>query len=378
MKKVDPRARGGAPLGLAEHLAEWGRSPRTRGSRLGASPRGASRRSIPAHAGEPARGRRRQGCEGVDPRARGGAAGIDERVRTAQGRSPRTRGSPSSPVPGSSPAGSIPAHAGEPPAPPVPRVARKVDPRARGGASSRRSARLPSEGRSPRTRGSRAQRPRVGGLLGSIPAHAGEPQFGQRGVPGRQVDPRARGGARATASMRSACSGRSPRTRGSLNDRLDALRQRGSIPAHAGEPEALEIALKAPGVDPRARGGALRAATQARVEEGRSPRTRGSRTRRARWRRGPGSIPAHAGEPRAAETHRDQHQVDPRARGGARCPNRAGCPSCGRSPRTRGSRGGADRAPLSLRSIPAHAGEPSRRRPARHRPTVDPRARGGA
>ena len=192
--------------------------------------------SIPAHAGEPPR--------------------IDLRVIGATGRSPRTRGSPRARQSNPVDPGSIPAHAGEPgrrrPGMRPPRV----DPRARGGAHFRHHFDVTGAGRSPRTRGSLQYNQYTPTIVGSIPAHAGEPFVASLLALGLQVDPRARGGAGSRWRTLRASRGRSPRTRGSPVDRRLPDPARGSIPAHAGEPPRHRPAVDSRTVDPRARGGA--------------------------------------------------------------------------------------------------------------------------
>ncbi len=132
-----------------------GRSPRTRGSLYHRRAWARYARSIPAHAGEPSWLPLILEEGMVDPRARGGASVRSVWSRPLSGRSPRTRGSQFAAPAAAGDAGSIPAHAGEPPAGLIEAVKKA--------------------GRSPRTRGSpilkRLQRPSEG----SIPAHAGEP-----------------------------------------------------------------------------------------------------------------------------------------------------------------------------------------------------------
>ena len=172
----------------------------------------------------------------VYPRARGGAGLPASPANLMLGLSPRTRGSQATDRAGGQLAGSIPAHAGEPSAGPIDRRSPGVYPRARGGAIPRVFCASRLRGLSPRTRGSHPARPRREGVLGSIPAHAGEPtRSPQPSVPPR-VYPRARGGAVTDVSPRETAPGLSPRTRGSRSGVRRVGGHRGSIPAHAGEP----------------------------------------------------------------------------------------------------------------------------------------------
>src|SRR5690606_25473033 len=110
--------------------------------------------------------------------------------------------------------------------------------------------------------------------------------------------------------------GLSPRTRGNRDQDGGAAPVQGSIPAHAGEPSSEWLAWRDVKVYPRARGGTGFANAMKSVGWGLSPRTRGNLP--AAWARMPlpGSIPAHAGEPRTSCARRSKSRVYPRARGG--------------------------------------------------------------
>ncbi len=233
--------------------------------------------------------------------------------------------------------GSIPAHAGEPVEQVRHRLASRVYPRACGGASQSFILPVAGSGLSPRMRGSpdRASRHQIG--KGSIPAHAGEP-LASRWQAGRiRVYPRACGGATAIMRRRPDQTGLSPRMRGSQALRGATNVGLGSIPAHAGEPGAFRADRSAMRVYPRACGGALSQSELARRAKGLSPRMRGSRRYRSRSPAARGSIPAHAGEPRLATTPRRSRWVYPRACGGAMSVAAGALLRPGLSPRMRGS-----------------------------------------
>ena len=206
-----------------------------RGKPSVAATAGTAAGSIPAHAGETSQSNAPLLITQVDPRACGGnwRNGLSSQV--GPGRSPRMRGKHPVRANRRSRPGSIPAHAGETPAPcPAPRTG-WVDPRACGGNTccapkSRRNA-----GRSPRMRGKRAAMKRSRALKGSIPAHAGETTAAQVGRVAREVDPRACGGNESETACALAEVGRSPRMRGKRNSHKPAAARLGSIPAHAGE-----------------------------------------------------------------------------------------------------------------------------------------------
>ncbi len=172
--------------------------------------------------------------------------------------------------------------------------------------------------------------------------------------------------------------GRSPRVRGSLVAEARERFVRGSIPACAGEPSEIFPSCYMIWVDPRVCGGANMIALPKMPLPGRSPRVRGSRDvqnvnaqvqrsipacagePRTGGRIMPivGSIPACAGEPRTSARRHPWSWVDPRVYGGA--PNCEGwCRAGGgRSPRVRGSLTQGRSRKISMRSIPACAGEP--------------------
>ncbi len=135
----------------------------------------------------------------------------------------------------------------------------------------------------------------------------------------RRVYPRARGGAARCSPHRCLGYGLSPRTRGSPMEGCMIRRGGRSIPAHAGEPPSIPATTSSCGVYPRARGGAGPELMPSSVSRGLSPRTRGSPAGSVALTRLLRSIPAHAGEPSEANGHTDHSWVYPRARGGASC-----------------------------------------------------------
>ena len=154
-----------------------------------------------------------------------------------------------------------------------------------------------------------------------------------------------------------AAPGLSPPTRGNLHSAVALGLWHRSIPAHAGEPS--------------------RSRRQALPPEGLSPPTRGNHSTGRRLRVGRGSIPAHAGEPTDVLRHARLLKVYPRPRGGTGYQFLRALFDRGLSPPTRGNPGVRTFGASSVRSIPAHAGEPPS--PRRPRPTrrVYPRPRGG-
>ena len=156
-----------------------GLSPRVRGNHHRRARRGELDRSIPACAGEPI-GRRpqRRPC-GVYPRVCGGTALASGDHGPVPGLSPRVRGNQPRGGDSGHCVGSIPACAGEPPAPRLPRGFCRVYPRVCGGTEVGPS-RLPLYmGLSPRVRGNPLTGTDAGSFARSIPACAGEPRDSQ-------------------------------------------------------------------------------------------------------------------------------------------------------------------------------------------------------
>ena len=207
-------------------------------------------------------------------------------------------------------------------------------------------------------RGSRADGGAGSAGQRSIPAHAGKPLWRRALSPTRKVDPRACGEAASSHYTEEGLLGRSPRMRGSLVGEKKRVVLEWSIPAHAGKPSSSMPRIRVIRVDPRACGEAIVAAGIVSDSEGRSPRMRGSQYWMPSAPGSMGSIPAHAGKPRARSRTRDRRRVDPRACGEAGKDYFQVDVFEGRSPRMRGS-------PIILQivgrawgSIPAHAGKP--------------------
>ena len=131
---VYPRACGGAPTQDPGQGLEWGLSPRMRGSRGALSRSNFEMGSIPAHAGEPVIDSHWAVLRRVYPRACGGAISSYEPNTFNLGLSPRMRGSPALSAFEIASLGSIPAHAGEPSTDGFSWPLCKVYPRACGGA----------------------------------------------------------------------------------------------------------------------------------------------------------------------------------------------------------------------------------------------------
>ena len=253
--------------------------------------------SIPARAGNPFALDLADRIARVHPRACGESIRGDDGRAAALGPSPRVRGIRWRRRGERETKRSIPARAGNPRAVGREGVAVRVHPRACGESILRPGVYVQDSGPSPRVRGIRrraaAERPDVG----SIPARAGNPPPHARRGHRSRVHPRACGESGPRARRRRSRAGPSPRVRGiPLRARVVDI-EVGSIPARAGNPAGPSTTGCRPTVHPRACGESAGGGGARRRGPGPSPRVRGIRppsTSRGRER---GSIPARAGNP---------------------------------------------------------------------------------
>ena len=275
----------------------WGPSPPTRGSLLADIERAFGWRSIPAHAGKPPLAEHASRRPAVHPRPRGEAIQVWKVVTAPEGPSPPTRGSHPCPIRWCPRFRSIPAHAGKPQIFVFIERSSGVHPRPRGEAGVMCSATISVRGPSPPTRGSLVNDLPVQHDHGSIPAHAGKPEPVPAPRPLSGVHPRPRGEATCGPCCASRGTGPSPPTRGSHPRAIRRYYMPGSIPAHAGKPRASAQRMGLPAVHPRPRGEAFGPSFDVSSYLGPSPPTRGSPSASPDRQGAPGSIPAHAGKP---------------------------------------------------------------------------------
>ena len=193
---------------------------------------------------------------------------------------------------------------------------------------------------------------------GSIPACAGEPIGRAPGVRPLGVYPRVCGGTNPIQTAAGKPQGLSPRVRGNrgILDNIDA--PAGSIPACAGEPHRGSARSRAKRVYPRVCGGTFQEAFDTHIPTGLSPRVRGNPVLHLLEKVGLGSIPACAGEPTKRASVPEIRRVYPRVCGGTTSGGSTARGARGLSPRVRGNPKVEPRGGMRRGSIPACAGEP--------------------
>ena len=356
--RVYPRVCGGTPAAPYARKSVTGLSPRVRGNRGAGGATAGEGGSIPACAGEPYGKWRKAATRWVYPRVCGGTCKSRVSLVIAAGLSPRVRGNPNPKPALTSQVRSIPACAGEPPAPGALAHRRWVYPRVCGGTGNAGGHLSPAAGLSPRVRGNLFSDRRGLTRVWSIPACAGEPSAYWDVSGGRGVYPRVCGGTGVIADGALIIAGLSPRVRG--NQALFALlvSYAGSIPACAGEPCRPGDSAGSGWVYPRVCGGTPSNIWLGDPGEGLSPRVRGNPTESELAAAYAGSIPACAGEPAAAGRRGQASEVYPRVCGGTGAGRRPETVRQGLSPRVRGNRAHLRRSHARTGSIPACAGEP--------------------
>jgi len=231
-------------------------------------------------------------------------------------------------------------------------------------------------GSSPRSRGTRGDRPGAAGLGRFIPALAGNTSWRCGPECCRAVHPRARGEHPNTVEVIRRKPGSSPRSRGTRD--VPQRRQRAGrfIPALAGNTRS-GLRLRAVfAVHPRARGEHIIGSLANGNPNGSSPRSRGTRRGRRCLRKHHRFIPALAGNTPPRPPGPPGPPVHPRARGEHHASPQTMACTGGSSPRSRGTRCDLPARRSGRRFIPALAGNTGPQHHQARRPAVHPRARG--
>ena len=353
-----PRSRGATDIGKRDGCAIWGLSPLTRGNPHRRSHAHAAVGPIPAHAGQPSTTLPVLVLSTAYPRSRGATFLAVLVADSYQGLSPLTRGNPAVDSITKMPVGPIPAHAGQPPpASPIDREARAY-PRSRGATFVLRGLVHAAQGLSPLTRGNLFFSVIKTTRTGPIPAHAGQPRNGHKLPWSIRAYPRSRGATDGQGGVTPPHRGLSPLTRGNPRSCSTLHPHLRPIPAHAGQPMAVDLRLRFARAYPRSRGATDTGQCNPSLELGLSPLTRGNPLRCSSISALPGPIPAHAGQPGPFTLGAILWRAYPRSRGATSIAATASICGTGLSPLTRGNLRAIRPLSWFVRPIPAHAGQP--------------------
>ena len=190
------------------------------------------------------------------------------------------------------------------------------------------------------------------------------------------VYPRTRGATDLLPEWNGYNSGLSPHARGNPQRPGARCRQRGSIPARAGQPGCRCLPSARLRVYPRTRGATAPSDSVPQPRTGLSPHARGNRGRSGGGRRCQRSIPARAGQPLLMASCTVHRRVYPRTRGATTAPLAGLITLAGLSPHARGNLPFVHLRTSCDRSIPARAGQPGQHggKPGHYK--VYPRTRG--
>ena len=236
--------------------------------------------------------------------------------------------------------GPSPRVRGEPEGTPRPAPTGSVYPRTRGATWLDRS-RLPRDaGLSPHARGNQTLTGRRYSMGRSIPARAGQPSWHHLVNDILRVYPRTRGATILASSGKRHTEGLSPHARGNQGGAATDDGDKRSIPARAGQPQWGGAKLTHEEVYPRTRGATTGRSYRPMDRTGLSPHARGNRVRRVsasvKWR----SIPARAGQPGPHRETACLLPVYPRTRGATLAASDPVLAVAGLSPHARGNLGG--------------------------------------
>ena len=275
--------------------ATLGSSPRMRGTRSGSDATIASSRIIPAHAGNSDPTERSASCSTDHPRACGELPRMRLTLSTLAGSSPRMRGTRIPRLQGLASRRIIPAHAGNSASSRRATGDQPDHPRACGELECDIWVEQAVTGSSPRMRGTRRTVRRQVGFDRIIPAHAGNSARSAVSRDRAPDHPRACGELLYNRLLRSNSDGSSPRMRGTRIAHEIFRRDPRIIPAHAGNSLA-KTSNPNPLTDhPRACGELDRKHVGRRLEAGSSPRMRGTHPSDLADLVPSRIIPAHAG-----------------------------------------------------------------------------------
>ena len=321
-----------------------GSSPHTRGAHSRSDPLGGTRGIIPAYAGSTGLGRVPRADGRDHPRIRGEHSYVPERFGAGVGSSPHTRGAHPFDQGADDVLRIIPAYAGSTSRLSALNVKSPDHPRIRGEHTALAVWAAGKYGSSPHTRGA-LHRP--GPALRRrparhrrriIPAYAGSTPCGTLILTEGRDHPRIRGEHVSKCGFCVLPGGSSPHTRGALRRRLRSSRSSRIIPAYAGSTSGWRRTMPFDRDHPRIRGEHMEPASDAQMEAGSSPHTRGAHDRVARRGKAAGIIPAYAGSTLSRVNESAIRQDHPRIRGEHFHADAERGEALGSSPHTRGAR----------------------------------------
>ena len=209
-----------------------------------------------------------------------------------------------------------------------------------------------------------------------IPTHVGNAPHGTRGTGGGAVHPHARGERTDDEVKAVALAGSSPRTWGTPRPQLlDADADR-FIPTHVGNATDVELQINTCAVHPHARGERVISSGDVDILSGSSPRTWGTPSMRAVILNIKRFIPTHVGNAVPKAPGLPRLTVHPHARGEREEPLPTPVDGSGSSPRTWGTRRRRAHAVGHVRFIPTHVGNATELFTLALRGAVHPHARG--
>ena len=215
---------------------------------------------------------------------------------------------------------------------------------------------VPSDGSSPRVRGTESGRPRRGGFRRFIPACAGNRLRATQRCRELPVHPRVCGEQNGTKKETAFVPGSSPRVRGTAESPRGIHLDLRFIPACAGNSLTTQRGPNAIPVHPRVCGEQVRFGVFSRIYPGSSPRVRGTALCTAPAAADIRFIPACAGNRRRFVTGSTTWTVHPRVCGEQAIWGVSGSGKTGSSPRVRGTVQPVRADPDRVRFIPACAG----------------------
>ena len=273
-----------------------GSSPQVRGRLHSEVAHAAADGLIPAGAGQTAWGHPWRDFGGAHPRRCGADPGILRTTHTARGSSPQVRGRRRSGIPPVRLVGLIPAGAGQTLPSQYRRYAVRAHPRRCGADKYRHQGRSDGAGSSPQVRGRPAPGGAARRRAGLIPAGAGQTEQRRGHFRTNWAHPRRCGADSCPPPLHQPGPGSSPQVRGRLGCADGSGHLRGLIPAGAGQTVGQSPEPPARRAHPRRCGADVKQVQAQADMAGSSPQVRGRRRHPLNLRTTGGLIPAGAGQ----------------------------------------------------------------------------------